>query len=134
VSSATNPGSVPNAFKAFPEPFTALKTSRLPFEVRSPKWGHAYCNLALGCYSGAVRFGVFAVAVVLSGLVLGCDWLSGRDPAVAGDNGRVNQATARKMDVPYCPGGDRDKGCLLGTNCRITEKNCQVCQCVELDK
>jgi len=64
------------------------------------------------------------------GLSLCCDpLLSTREPAVAGDNPSVNRATAARQDVPYCRGGDRDQGCVLGTNCRVTQDGCQVCQC-----
>jgi hypothetical protein len=35
----------------------------------------------------------------------------------------------RNQDLPYCPGGKQDQHCLLGSDCRTTEKGCQVCQC-----
>ena len=47
-----------------------------------------------------------------------------------GDDPSVNQMTAaRQKNLPYCPGGDRAKACVLGQNCRVTEQGCQVCQC-----
>jgi hypothetical protein len=52
------------------------------------------------------------------------------EPPVTGDPPSTNAATtSRAKDVPFCPGGNRAKGCVFGQNCRITEQGCQVCQC-----
>jgi len=65
---------------------------------------------------------------------LGCGPLLSSSPAVTGDDPSVNQMTsARQKNVPYCPGGDRAKACVLGENCRVTEQGCQVCQCQALE-
>jgi hypothetical protein len=71
-----------------------------------------------------------SVAVLLAATALwACPYMGG-NPNVAGDPPNVNQATAsQQKDVPFCPGGDRAKACLLGKSCRVTEKGCQVCQC-----
>lgn len=65
-------------------------------------------------------------------LLAGCSpRLIAADAADAGDDPRVNQVTsAPSEDVPFCPGGDRGKHCVLGANCRVTERGCQVCQCL----
>jgi len=53
------------------------------------------------------------------------------DPSTTGDDPSVNLATSsRNKDVPFCPGGDRGMACVLGSDCRVTEKGCQVCQCL----
>lgn len=53
------------------------------------------------------------------------------DPKTTGDSPSINTQTSRPVaNVPYCPGGDRASTCLLGANCRVTEKGCQVCQCL----
>ena len=53
------------------------------------------------------------------------------DPATTGDDPRVNQQTSAPVaGVPFCEGGDRAALCALGANCRVTEKGCQVCQCL----
>jgi hypothetical protein len=53
------------------------------------------------------------------------------DPSTTGDDPSVNLATStRTKNVPFCPGGDRATGCLLGSDCRVTEQGCQVCQCL----
>ena len=65
-------------------------------------------------------------------LTLACDIRSyAGDPKTSGDDPRVNTATsAPAANVPYCPGGNRASTCLFGANCRVTEDNCQVCQCL----
>ena len=82
-----------------------------------------------------MRMHMLAIGAALVSAGLSCDpWLSSSQPAVAGDDPRMNQSTAQRIkDVPYCPGGERDKGCAFGTNCRVTEDNCQVCQCATLE-
>ena len=52
---------------------------------------------------------------------------------LAGTPAAAQNSTSRMQNVPYCPGGRRDKGCLFGTDCRITSEGCQVCQCEGLD-
>lgn len=52
------------------------------------------------------------------------------DPSTTGDPPSTNSATTAAVNVPFCPGGSRAKGCLFGENCRVTEKDCQVCQCL----
>lgn len=54
----------------------------------------------------------------------GCDPWSNQD-AQAPEPGY----TQKMQNVPYCRDGRRDRGCLFGTNCRVTEEGCQVCQC-----
>lgn len=77
-------------------------------------------------------FAGVAVSVAVAMGSLGCSSLGG-NPAVAGDDPSINQATiARRKNLPYCPGGDRAKACLLRENCRVTEQGCQVCQCQTL--
>jgi hypothetical protein len=74
----------------------------------------------------------FTAALVAG--ALSCASLAG-SPAVAGDDASVNQMTvARQKNLPYCPGGDRAKACVLGQNCRVTEQGCQVCQCQTLEQ
>lgn len=65
-------------------------------------------------------------------LALGCDLRSfAGDPKTSGDDARVNSATtAPAANVPYCSGGNRASACVFGANCRVTEDNCQVCQCL----
>ena len=72
---------------------------------------------------------------LLSSMAWGCDSLmNSPDPySPTGGPGANQGRTTRRDDVPYCPGGKRDRSCLFGTNCRITEKGCQVCQCEGLD-
>lgn len=75
----------------------------------------------------------FLVAVMPG--VVACGPIQGAagDPRTTGDSPSVSLATTgRVKGVPDCPGGNRAKACLLGTNCRITEKGCQVCQCLEM--
>ena len=61
-----------------------------------------------------------------------CDpWQNRPGSQVWGEN-RMN--TRRNPSVPYCPGGQRDKGCVLGSICNTTEKGCQVCQCESLEE
>jgi hypothetical protein len=73
---------------------------------------------------------LFTLALLL--LVLGCDLRPfAGDPKTSGDDPRVNTATsAPAANVPYCPGGNRASTCVFGANCRVTEDNCQVCQCL----
>ena len=55
------------------------------------------------------------------------------DPATAGDDPSLNQHTSAPVaGVPYCEGGDRARACAFGSNCRVTEAGCQVCQCLGL--
>ena len=55
------------------------------------------------------------------------------DPATAGDDPSLNQQTSAPVaGVPYCEGGDRARACAFGSNCRVTEAGCQVCQCLGL--
>ena len=70
-------------------------------------------------------------ALLLS-LTLGCDLRPfAGDPKTSGDDPRINTATsAPAPNVPYCPGGNRASTCVFGANCRVTEDNCQVCQCL----
>jgi len=52
------------------------------------------------------------------------------DPTTTGDPPTTTRATTAAVNVPFCDGGSRAKGCLFGENCRVTEKDCQVCQCL----
>ena len=72
-----------------------------------------------------------AVATLLG--ALSCAPL-GTSAPVTGDDPSVNEMTSvRQKDLPYCAGGHRNKACVLGENCRVTEKGCQVCQCQTLE-
>jgi hypothetical protein len=72
-------------------------------------------------------------ALLLAGLSWSCDpWNNNTNPQVSGSDNQIN--TQRMENVPYCPGGHRDKRCLLGKNCRMSSKGCQVCQCEGLDE
>ena len=52
-------------------------------------------------------------------------------PSTTGDDPSVNLATSKRNEnVPFCPGGDRATACVLGSDCRVTEQGCQVCQCL----
>lgn len=77
---------------------------------------------------------VFASAalVLVVSLAVGCSpRIFAADAATSGDSPSVNQATSAPVEnVPFCPGGNRGAGCLLGANCRVTEAGCQVCQCL----
>lgn len=81
-------------------------------------------------FSGLHWVGSFAV-----GMVWGCDTTMNQpDPYTPTGGPAVGQrSTSRMENLPYCPGGRRDKGCLLGTDCRVTPQGCQVCQCEGLD-
>jgi len=58
---------------------------------------------------------------------------SAKDPSTTGDSPSTTRGTTGHVkDVPYCPGGNRARACVLGANCRISEQGCQVCQCLEL--
>lgn len=76
------------------------------------------------------RWRISTFALIL--LTLGCDLRPfAGDPKTSGDDPRVNTATsAPAANVPYCPGGNRASTCVFGANCRVTEDNCQVCQCL----
>jgi hypothetical protein len=80
---------------------------------------------------GASVGGGAALAAVLG--ALSCAPLGTSEPAT-GDDPNINQMTSvRQKDLPYCAGGHRNKACVLGENCRVTEKGCQVCQCQTLE-
>ena len=72
---------------------------------------------------------------LLVSVVWGCDSMfNSPDPYVPTGGPAPSQgSTTRMEDVPYCPGGQRDRSCVLGTDCRITARGCQVCQCEGLD-
>jgi hypothetical protein len=85
--------------------------------------------------AGALGGAVLALGVLALGVLAACDsMMNSPDPyAPTGGPAAAQGRTSRMDDVPYCPGGKRDKGCLFGTNCRVTSQGCQVCQCEGLD-
>ncbi|MEY2934655.1 MAG: hypothetical protein RL033_5404 [Pseudomonadota bacterium] len=78
-----------------------------------------------------MAFRLFSV-LLLAGSSWSCDpWNNSTPSHVSGSDNQIN--TQRMENVPYCPDGHRDKRCLLGKNCRLSSKGCQVCQCEGLD-
>ncbi len=73
--------------------------------------------------------------LLLTALVWGCEPMTNLPSSYAPTGGpaAAQGSTSRIENVPYCPGGERDKRCLFGTDCRVTAKGCQVCQCEGLD-
>jgi hypothetical protein len=84
---------------------------------------------------GRVVGGLIAGGAVIGSLAA-CNGLHvfSAEPQTAGDSPSLNRATSQQVEgVPYCSGGDRAAHCVLGKNCRITEKGCQVCQCAAME-
>lgn len=86
--------------------------------------------MARRLFSGLHWAGLLAI-----GSSWGCEMMRNQPAAYAPTGGpaAAQGSTSRMANVPYCPGGKRDKGCLFGTDCRVTEQGCQVCQCEGLD-
>ena len=93
-------------------------------------------RMRIGAAGGARLSGLgsawAALVMVVCAVAAGCSpRIFAADAATSGDSPSVNQATSAPVEnVPFCPGGNRGAGCLLGANCRVTEAGCQVCQCL----
>jgi hypothetical protein len=44
------------------------------------------------------------------------------------------QSNGAYQNVPYCPEGNRARGCITGKVCSVSSQGCQVCRCERLDE
>jgi len=97
--------------------------------------GDAAGSRAVSCWARSWSRAKLAPMRVLGWLclvALGCSpRVLAADPATTGDDPSLTRQTSAPVEgVPFCEGGDRGRMCALGANCRVTEKGCQVCQCL----